>query len=262
MKFHLPLSNRFWVALLALVFLPLQWSCTSKSGSTTPTTTGSGSIPSSVLMPEAAPVPVSSVPGSGLWAVGAAVGYTTNAGGSSVTLGLAVVNLALNNQALTSASVYISANGTSVNLPYEYSYTYSTYNYAIYEGSITYTAGGNYGMAVTTTAGTALASLSTVPGGVTFNTYATQAGATDPGSYYAAAVEEIEPSPSLTYVSTSGTSLSNPYTFPGSAYPNSGPATYATTYCAASWTTSLSGTAGAKGAFVAAGDSIDEVVLP
>jgi hypothetical protein len=255
MRSGLTALNRLLAVLAILVLLPLQWACNSKTIVTPTTGTGSGSIPTSALMPEAAPVPVSSTPGSGLWIVGAAVGYSDTYSGTTINEGLAEVSLAVNDNPETTDAVWITTPTGPVSLPYEASVTYSSYKFSIYTGTITYTAGGNYGMSVTTSLGTATASLNSVPGNIIFSSNGASVTAANPGTYDAAAVVEESPSPGATYTSTSGTSVGSPFTFPSSAFPSAS-GTYGETYCSASWTTSLSGTASPVGVFVAAGDGV------
>jgi hypothetical protein len=251
-----------FILLGLLVLIPIQWSCSSSnSNPTTNNNTGSGTIPSAVLMPAAAPVPVSSVPGSGLWVVGAVVGDETISSGTTFLLGLSLVTLSVNNHVETTDHVVITPPSASapVTLTYTQSITYSGYAFSQYAGSVTYVPGGNYSMAVSTSLGTANSSLASMPGGVVFYNNGGAVSAVYPGTYNAGVVEETNPTFALTYQSTS--SISDPFSFPSSAY-GSSPATYSSTYCTAGLNTTFSGTASATGVFVGSGLTVQTFTRP
>lgn len=268
----------------------LNFSC-GNSTSTSPTSTG-GLTPTPTGIPAGfgnyvvpgystsgtgASVPMYSVPTSGLWAVGAVVGFTVSVSGVSyANIGVPMVSLSLNNAAVTNASVYVNIPSPT-KLTYAGSVSYGGYNFAQYNLSLAngsfsygtnfpvtfaYQAGSAYSMNVTAGGYTATASLSQAPGGVSFSSNGASVTAAYPGQYDFALVEEYSPKVALTYYPTAATgSIGSPFSFPASAYPASSPATYYAVYDATAWTTSTSGTGGTVvGGFYASDFDLQSVV--
>lgn len=196
---------------------------------------------------------------------------TSQLGGAAVSYGLAMVDLSVANQAVSTAAVTLTPNGgTAIPLIYLASASYNGYNFACYASTgsgsvsapaqISYLGGTSYTLTVANIGDTATCSL-TAPGGYAFTYNPSNGGVTAAinslGSIDAAFAYGVSGTTgSLTYQSTSPSG--NPFPFPSSAYSLSSPATYISAYEAVGWTTNVVSTTGVKGGLIGVGLGVAE----
>jgi len=240
--------KRYLLVLLLVIgaVLPFQWACT---GSSNPYVL---SVPTYTYNFPPTPTPQYAKPPMGLWVVGSFAGslmdYNNGSGPSTLVNTLFV--LSVNQNAETTDGVTLITPGGSIPASYLFTLNFGTYSMAEYAAytQYSYVPNGAYSMSVSTSIGTATASMN-APGAISFEATGASVTATYAGNYDSGVVTRIYPSAVTTYVSPNS-SIGSPFVYPLTAYSSpSFPATFGTAYSAAITDSSVAGGA-AGSAFV------------